>query len=405
MEMMRNLARLSRISDAPDATTRLFLSPAHREAAAFVAHLMREAGLETPGGSGLDAFATVVGRRACGRPDAPLLLLGSHIDTVRNAGAYDGTLGVLAAIEAMRRIAAAGTALACDVEVLAFGDEEGVRWATTLGGSRAIAGTFDPTVLEARDADGVSIGEALAAWGLEGRGAVSLRRDRAVAFVELHIEQGPVLERAGAPLGVVTAVNGASRFAAGFTGQAGHAGTVPMGLRRDALAGAAAAVLAVRDVARTGGADLVATVGRLEVAPGSANTIPGEARFTIDVRAPQDAARHAAVAAIEARLHAIAAAEALGFDWRRTHAADALACDGAIMAGLARAIAAGGDTPVHLPSGAGHDAMAMAALCPVGMMFVRCRGGISHHPDEHVDPGDAERAVAALVRFLEGFRP
>jgi allantoate deiminase len=393
-ELLRRLAELATLSDTPGGLTRLFLSPAHKQAVAMVAGWMREAGLETH----VDAIGNLVGRKGGRRR----LLLGSHIDTVRDAGWYDGNFGVLAAVAAVQ---AAGE-LPFGVEIIAFGDEEGVRFPQTLSGSRAVTGAFDPAALAGRDADGVSMGEALAAFGGDpgGIAAVARRAADVLGYVELHIEQGPVLEAENLPVGVVTAINGASRFAVVVAGDAGHAGTVPMAMRRDALSAASEMVLAVEAVGRSV-PDLVATVGALSVHPGAPNSVPGVVKFSIDVRAPLDAARHEAVLSISNACDRIAGSRNVDLSMTQTHDAPAVACSGRLRELLAAAVAARGIVPRFLPSGAGHDAMAVAALCPVAMLFVRCKGGISHTPEESITAEDAQVAVDVLVEFLRKFKP
>jgi allantoate deiminase len=392
--LMNRLAELAALSDTPGGLTRLFLSPAHKRAISLVAGWMREAGLTTH----MDAIGNLVGRRGTGKT----LLLGSHIDTVRDAGWYDGNFGVLAAIAAVQ---AAGD-LPYAVEIIAFGDEEGVRFPQTLSGARAVAGTFAPAALEGRDADGVSMGEALLAFGGDPAGiaAVARRPEDILGYVELHIEQGPVLEAEDLAVGVVTAINGASRFAVVVTGNAGHAGTVPMAMRRDALAAASEMILAVEAVGRAH-PGLVATVGALSVHPGAPNSVPGATKFSIDVRAPVDAARFEAVLAMTLALERIAESRNVDLSLTQTHDAPAVACAPRLQAGLADAVAACGLPLRHLPSGAGHDAMAVADVCDVAMLFVRCKGGVSHTPEESITATDAQTAVDVLVEFLRKFKP
>ena len=390
---MRRLAELATLSDTPDGLTRLFLSTAHKRAVALVDGWMQEAGLTTH----VDAIGNLVGRKGTGKT----LLLGSHIDTVRDAGWYDGNFGVLAAIEAVQ---AAGE-LPYALEIIAFGDEEGVRFPQTLSGARAVAGTFDPAALHGRDADGITMGEALAAFGGNPGGIAAVARQPAdiLGYIELHIEQGPVLEAEQIPVGVVTAINGASRFAVVVTGEAGHAGTVPMPMRRDALAAAAEMVLAVEAIGRAT-PELVATVGALAVHPGAPNSVPGVVKFTIDIRAPLDAARHEAVLAITNAFDRIAGSRNVDLSMTQTHDAQAVSCSVRLREFLAAAVKANGIVPRFLPSGAGHDSMAVADLCPVAMLFVRCKGGISHTPEESITPEDAQTSVAVLVEFLRKFK-
>jgi allantoate deiminase len=394
------LDALAELTDEPGRLTRLYLSPAHRKAVLAVKGWMEQAGMV----AGLDAAATVVGRYEGAEPGRPAVLLGSHIDTVRDAGRYDGMLGVLAAIEAVGALHAAGERLPFALEVLAFGDEEGVRFPSTLAGSRALAGTFDPTALDGRDSEGVSLRGALQAFGCDPSAVAELARDPAavLAYLELHIEQGPVLEQAGLPLGIVTAIDGARRYRATVGGEAGHAGTVPMALRRDALAAAAEMVLAIEQAARAN-ADLVATVGLLETLPGAVNVIPGAVRFTIDMRAPADGLRDRVAAALEAELGAIARRRGVELRLERSYEMPAAPCDPGLIAALAAAVERQGLRPLQLPSGAGHDAMAMAPLCPIGMLFLRCKGGISHNPAEFSSVEDIDLAVRALLDLLRRF--
>ncbi len=400
--VMRRLAALARFSETPDNLTRRYLTAAHKGAAAQVRAWMEEAGMT----AGLDAVGNVVGRYESDPPGAPALLLGSHIDTVADAGPFDGNLGVVAAIACVGELAARGCRLPFAIEVLAFGDEEGSRFPATLTGSSAVAGRFDPACLESRDEAGTSLGEALPAFGGDPAGAAAVGRARADvhAYVELHIEQGPVLEAEGLPVGIVTAISGANRFAIGLAGTAGHAGTVPMALRRDALAGAAEMIAAAEEIGGRGDG-LVATVGRIEALPGSVNVVPGEARFTLDIRAPEDAVRRRAVSDILARFRDIAARRGLALTVEQTHEAAAAACTPWIMTQLDAAVAKQGVRPLRLPSGAGHDAMSFSGFCPMGMLFQRCTGGVSHNPAETITLEDTEIATRVLLDFIEGFRP
>lgn len=393
----QRLDALARFSAERDCLTRLYLTPQHKAAALQVEAWMREAGMTT----GMDAVGTVVGRYEGIAPDAPTLLLGSHIDTVRNAGKYDGNLGVVAAIEAVAELNRPGTRLPFAIEILAFGDEEGVRFPVTLTGSRAIAGILDPAALDAEDETGVSMREALQEFGLNPFDIprIPRRRERTLGYVELHIEQGPVLEAENLPVGVVTAIAGASRFTVTVAGVAGHAGTVPMNLRRDAAAAAAEMVLAVERIALET-EDLVATVGRIETRPGAVNVIASSAIFTLDIRSPDDAVRREAIAALAREFEAIARRRNVTVEKVRSYNEPAVTCDPAIVSALATSVERIGIAPRLLPSGAGHDGLAMAALCPIGMLFLRCKGGISHNPAESITPADAGIAVAVLADFL-----
>lgn len=400
--VMRRLDELARFSAEPDALTRLYLSPEHKAATVQVATWMQEGGMAAE----LDAAANVVGRYEGTAPGMPALLLGSHIDTVRNAGRYDGNFGVVAAIEAVTALHARGERLPFAIEVIAFGDEEGVRFPVTLTGGRAIAGILDLAALDAEDADGVSVREALRRFGCDPSALprVARRRDDVIGYVELHIEQGPVLETEDLPVGVVSAINGASRFAVEVEGVAGHAGTVPMRLRHDAVAAMSEMVLAVERTALET-LDLVATVGWVEASPGAVNVIPAHARFTIDLRSPDDPVRTGAIDRLERELHAVAARRGVGLALRTHYDAPALTCASALADALARSVARLGIRPLRLSSGAGHDGLAIGALCPVGMLFVRCEKGISHNPREAVTEADAEVATRVLLDFLRTFDP
>jgi allantoate deiminase len=391
--VLARCAELAGISDEPGRLTRSYASPAMARANALVAGWMREAGLAVR----TDAAGNLIGSRP-GPSGAGVLLLGSHLDTVRGAGAFDGPLGVLAALEALAGLR--DVPLAFGIDLYAFADEEGLRYGTAYLGSRAVAGTFDSRALDLVDAAGIRLADALRAFGGDPAALASAARrgEDVLGYVEVHIEQGPVLEELDAPVGVVSAIAGATRAEVIFAGRAGHAGTVPMGLRHDALAAGAEWVLAVEATGRSR-PGLVATVGRLDADPGAINVVPGEARALLDVRHPADAVRAEAVAALRARAEAIAAGRDVRVDWRELLDTPAVVMDPGLTDRLGAA--AGPGTPV-LASGAGHDAVALAALCPVAMLFVRCRGGISHHPDESVREADAGRAVEVLGTFLRG---
>jgi allantoate deiminase len=396
------LVELAAISDEPDRLTRLYLGPGHRAAADLVARWMREAGMAVR----IDALGSVVGSYRARDGGERTLMLGSHIDTVRDAGRFDGALGVVTAIEVVRAAAKAGRRFAFAVEVIAFGDEEGVRFPSTLGGARALAGTFDPRALDEVGEDGVSRRAALKAFGCDPArlGEEALAPERALGYVEVHIEQGPVLEKEALPVGIVTAIDGVTRAIVEVDGVAGHAGTVPMPMRKDALAAAAEMLLAVeaRASART---NLVATVGRMDVPGSAANTIPGKARFTLDIRSPGDDERRSAVADIQASIAAIAKGRGVGARFTVGHEVPAAVCDAALSQRLAQAVEASGFAARRLPSGAGHDAMAFDRIIPFAMLFVRCRGGVSHNPQEFAAPADIDVAARVLSTLLEEIAP
>jgi allantoate deiminase len=397
--LMARLAALAAFTDDPPRLTRLFLSDAHRRAAQALVGWCGEAGLEAR----IDAAGNVVARYEGKRAGAPALMTGSHIDTVRDAGRYDGNYGALAALAVVEALAARRERLDHAIEIVAFGDEEGVRFRTTLTGSRALAGTYPEDALDQRDAEGIVMRDALSAFGGDPDRAASIRAQNVAAFVEAHIEQGPVLEAEGLPVGVVTAINGGTRLEVSVEGVAGHAGATPMNLRRDALT--AAAEMALMIEARAGGEpDLVATVGRFDVWPDATNVIPGVVRFSIDVRAPDDGRRATAVTDLDGRIREIAATRRVRACIAKPHEANAYVCDPGVVAGFKKAVEAVGVPPRLLPSGAGHDTMVMGKLCPAGMLFVRCKGGVSHNPLESITTEDCAVGLAALLQFARDFR-
>ena len=402
-EIVGRINRLAAISETPEHLARVFLTREHRAAADLIQSWMVEAGMHAH----LDAIGNVCGRYEGDRPGLPCLMLGSHYDTVRDAGRWDGPLGLITAISCVADLHKRGRRLRFAIEVTGFADEEGVRFASTLLGSRAVAGTFVESALGAKDAAGISMRDALVQFGLDPDhiGAAARARSELLAYVELHIEQGPVLEGLNLPVGVVTAIAGATRLAASLTGMAGHAGTVPMLLRRDALAGAAECIVAIEEFCRTDEGGLVGTVGYIHAMPGATNVIPGQVSFTIDIRAPSDAHRKLAVTDIVREIEAIAKRRKLVLQLDVTHENRTVPCAPWLRSQVAEAIAAEGFRVFELPSGAGHDGMAMIDIADVGMLFVRCRGGISHHPDEHVEAADVDAGARVLLRLIENFRP
>ena len=402
-EIVGRIDELAAISETPEHLARIFLTQEHRAAADLILGWMRLAGMRAD----LDAIGNVCGRYEGEVAGLPCLMLGSHYDTVRGAGKWDGPLGLITAISCIANLHKRERRLPFAVEVTGFADEEGVRFASTLLGSRAVAGTFDESVLGVRDAAGISMRDALTQFGLDPDhiGAAARARSELLAYVELHIEQGPVLEALKLPVGVVTAIAGATRLAASLTGMAGHAGTVPMLLRRDALAGAAECIVEIEEFCRTDEDGLVGTVGYIRAMPGATNVIPGQVSFTIDIRAPTDAHRKLAVADIVRRIENIAKRRKLSLQLDVTHENRTVPCAPWLKHQVADAIAKEGHRVFELPSGAGHDGMAMIDIADVAMVFVRCRGGISHHPDEHVEVADADAGARVLLRLIENFRP
>ncbi|HEX7922355.1 MAG TPA: allantoate amidohydrolase [Bradyrhizobium sp.] len=402
-EIVARIDQLAAISETPEHLARVFLTDEHRKAADLILSWMREAGMSAH----LDAIGNVCGRYEGERPGLPALMLGSHYDTVRDAGRWDGPLGVITAIACVADLNRRGKRLPFAIEIVGFADEEGVRFASTLLGSRAVAGTFDESVLNTRDRGGTSMRDALVAFGLDPDhiGKAARARRELLGYVELHIEQGPVLEQKALPVGVVSAISGATRLAANLTGVAGHAGTVPMKLRRDALTGAAECIVAIEQFCNSDEAGLVGTVGYISAMPGATNVIPGKVSFTMDIRSQSDMHRKRAVADIVRQIEAIAKRRELALQIDVTHENRSVPCAPWLKTQIAAAVASEGCDVFELPSGAGHDGMAMVDVADIGMIFVRCRGGISHNPAEHVELADADTGARVLLRFIESFRP
>lgn len=402
-ELLRQSDVLAQFTEDAPRVTRTYLSNEHKQAGLYLIGLMKDAGMSAD----FDALGNIVGRYGAAKPNAPVVMTGSHQDSVRNAGKYDGLFGIISAIACVKDLNKRGVRLPYTLEIVGFGDEEGVRFGATLIGSKAMAGKFDPAWLDKADDNGITMRQALVDFGGDPDRwrDVDRRGKSVVAYVESHIEQGPILLNDGLPVGVVTAIAGGTRLNARVTGLAGHAGTVPMGARQDALAAASEMVLFVERHCETH-AELVGTVGKMAVRPGAINVIPQDVEFTIDVRSGDDALRRAAVAAIREGCTAIANRRRVRVDLADFFAADAAPCDAHLQDAFAQAIAAHGIRVRHLPSGAGHDAMEFPVVAPMAMLFVRCgNNGISHHPDETMTAEDADIATSVLLHFFENCRP
>jgi beta-ureidopropionase / N-carbamoyl-L-amino-acid hydrolase len=387
--------RLAAWSENSDGLTCTYLSPAHRSVAADTRELMRQAGLITE----IDAVANVIGRYPAGEKTAPALIIASHYDTVRNAGKYDGRLGVLIALVLAEHLNRLGRKLPFHLDVVAFSEEEGVRFSSSFLGSSAVAGRFDTSLLERRDAEGVTLAAAMREAGLDPAKIPLLarRREELVGYLEVHIEQGPVLLEEGLPVGIVSAIAGSVRSMVTITGTAGHAGTVPMARRHDAAAAAAELVLYVEERCAQA-PSLVGTVGQLVVPDGAINIIPGRCELSLDVRAADDATRDAAVSDIMAEIARIAARRGLRIDAKEVQRTAAVRCSPRLQSLLAGAVKDAGVKPRHLPSGAGHDAMMFAGLTDIAMLFVRCgNGGASHSPREIITAEDADIAARVML--------
>jgi allantoate deiminase len=399
-QLVRMLDELGRVTDEPGRLTRTFLSPAMKRANALVAGWMKEAGLAVR----VDTVGNLIGRLEAhtSNPRPKTLLLGSHLDTVRDAGRFDGPLGVLLPIVALAELKRSGVKLPFQVEVLGFAEEEGVRFASAYLGSEAYMGRLRESSLKLADAEGITVRQALESFngGKFKLPKPAHRRDDLLGYVEVHIEQGPVLEAEKLAVGVVSAIAGQSRFKLTWTGRAGHAGTTPMPLRRDALAGAAEFALVVEELARVS-TGLVATIGSLTVAPGAANVIPGVVEHTLDVRHADDTARRAALFQLGRLAAQLARKRGLKVAWQRTQDYPAIACAAGLTLRLERSVAAVQGRSYLLVSGAGHDGVVMSALTPIAMLFVRCRDGLSHHPAEYASRKDLDVTLRVMVDFLE----
>ena len=387
---------LARVTDVPGEITRLYLSPATRDAHTLVGWWMRQAGLAVR----VDDAGSLRGlRRSVAGDEAPTLVLFSHLDTVPNAGPFDGPLGVLLGLAAIEELA--GEALPFHIELIAFSEEEGIRFGFPFLSSRAAVGTLTEEDLQRTDADGISVADAMRGFGLEPAHVETSCRLRAEtrAALEIHIEQGPVLEGEDLPLGVVDAIIGQSRLELTFSGQANHAGTTPMPLRRDALVAASLWIAEVERFA-LGYKQLVATVGRIEVQGGAVNVVPGEVRLSLDVRHPSDESRHAAVARLLTKAEGIGAQRDVRVRAKLLSEQAAVPLNQALADGLAAAAEGSGYGVQRMFSGAGHDAMILAPHVPTALLFVRSPGGLSHHPEETVREEDAEAALATVLELI-----
>ncbi|HUB28385.1 MAG TPA: allantoate amidohydrolase [Terracidiphilus sp.] len=387
---------IANLTEEPGRTTRRFLSPPTHNVHARLQRRMEALGMQVR----TDAAGNLRGLWRPKGASGARLILGSHIDTVPDAGAYDGVLGVTLALELADYARESGLAL--PMEVIAFSEEEGVRFGVPFLGSRAVAGRFDPGLLALRDADGVTLADAIRAYGLDP----AQIPDAAIAgetlgFLEIHIEQGPVLEAEGLSVAAVTGIVGQTRMSLEFAGQANHAGTTPMGLRRDALAGAAEWVGAVEAKAARAGDGLVATVGKIEAVPNADNVIAGVVRVSLDVRHPQDAQRLGAVDDLLEAANKVAARRKLALQCTHQMNQPAVSMDERMTAYMTAAIETAGLPPKQMASGAGHDAMVMAGRMPTTMLFVRSPEGISHNPAEAVREEDVESALEAGAKFVE----
>ncbi len=398
--IMERCAILATFSEEPGCLTRPYGSPSMQHVNEIVGGWMREAGMHVE----IDAIGNLIGRYEAMYLQAQTLLLGSHLDSVRDAGKYDGPLGVLTALACVELLHARGERLPFAIEITGFCDEEGLRYHYSYLGSRAVTGTFDPTVLSLTDANGITVADAIRAQGGNPDPTVLCtprwQRDQLLGYCEVHIEQGPVLEARHLPVAAVSAINGQSRFSLDFRGEAGHAGTVPMELRHDALCAAAEFMLAIEALAR-GVPGLVATVGQISVSPGASNVIPGKVVLSLEVRSQDDGLREDVCRQLHERASTICTKRKIGLSWQSVQEDRTITCAPRLVQLLKDAIAEAGYATQELPSGAGHDAVIMSRLTDVAMLFVRCRAGISHNPAEAVTSEDVAVAVSVLMRFVQ----
>ncbi|GBR03642.1 allantoate amidohydrolase [Asaia siamensis] len=384
-------------SDQADGLFRPYLGPAHKATLGRLAQWMDEAGMSVE----TDAVGNIIGHYAGTTPDAPVLLLGSHVDSVRDGGRYDGMLGVMLGIEAVAHFSRSGQRFPFALEVIGFGDEEGSRFSTYMMGSRSAAGLAQTIDEGVTDREGITLRQALADWGLSSIRFRTAKRENVLAYIEAHIEQAPHLERAGLPVGLVRGIASQYRYRVTIKGQAAHAGTA-MHERRDALAAAAEAITAIESIGAAGPDDLVTTVGFLTVENGAPNVVPGHVVMTVDIRAVTPGLREEAARQVLETLEAISRRRGVALECEQVQDLQGALCNETLNATLREAIIeATGHVPPVLLSQAGHDAMIMAHLAPMTMLFIRCEGGISHNPAEAVESDDVEAAHRTLVSFIK----
>ncbi len=405
---MARCDELARVSAVAGQIERVYLSPEHARVNRLAAEWMREVGMR----SWQDAAGNQLGRIDGGEFEKPALLLGSHLDTVPDAGRFDGILGVLMALEVVRLLRVPGepgqasrVALPFALEVIAFSDEEGTRFGKALLGSSAVAGAWDPAWWMLADADGTTLREAFLEFGLDPAriGEAARRREELVGYLEAHIEQGPELDDRGESLAVVSSIASARRFQLVVEGEAAHAGGTPYERRRDALLGASEAALAIERICRAEH-HIIGTVGQLEAYPGAVNVVPGEARLSLDLRGEFDGARDRVWLAIIRDLDEIMGRRRLRWRAREVHSAAAVFCapllQDVVREGILSTLPAGADEPATIFSRAGHDGMAIGGVTDVGMLFLRNPDGISHHPDESVSTADVALGIRALTEAV-----
>jgi allantoate deiminase len=397
-EILEHCDTLATFSESPDNLTRLFLSPAMHDVHECIHTWMKEAGMQVR----VDAIGNIIGRYPGRTENVQTLLIGSHLDTVRNAGKYDGMLGVLLGVAVVKALQ--GERLPFAIEVIGFSEEEGVRYSKPFFGSKAVIGHFEEAWLELSGSNNISVAEAIRQFGLNPADIPKAKlTGEYLGYLEFHIEQGPVLESLKLPLGIVEAIVGQTRLELTFFGKANHAGTTPMNLRQDALAGAAEWMLFVEHEARMQ-LNLVATVGTISALPSAGNVIPGEVKLSLDVRHANDVVRQKMVTHFLREAQRISVSRGLTVSWQTRLEQNAVPCDVSLVERLERAVGESG-YPIHrMTSGAGHDAMVLAEVMPTAMLFLRTPGGLSHHPDETVLESDVAAALEVGLAFLKSSR-
>ncbi|MCH8552463.1 MAG: M20 family metallo-hydrolase [Natronospirillum sp.] len=397
-EAMLLLDRAATFSEPGPGVTRVLGSAEHQALLVEMRRWFADAGAEVS----LDGAGNLVGRWVGSNPNERTLIIGSHQDTVRQGGRYDGIMGVLLPLVVLQRRHAEGRPLPYPVELVAFSDEEGTRFSSTLVGSAALAGTFDSALLQATDVEGVTMAQALRDLGADPASIPAAARDpqQVSGFLELHIEQGPLLEAENLPVGIVTAITGIERHDLRIIGKAGHAGTTPMHLRRDALVGASDVVQLLDQLCRDT-EELVGVVGQLKVIPNAVNVIPGAVEMSLELRSPQTSIRRQARDTLLQQIGVALQVRNLDWEHRLNYEQTEVSCSPRIQSTLAAAIEDQGLETRYLFSGAGHDGLAMESLTDIGMLFMRCTDGLSHHPDEAVTVDDLEVTAQTLDRFLE----
>lgn len=399
LHLVKKMEALALVSEEQTCLTRTYGSDAIKRANHLVMKWMEEAGLETK----IDNIGNVRGRLESNNYSNKTFLLGSHMDSVKNAGKYDGPLGLLIALDVVAQLKQTDN-LPFNIEVVGFCDEEGVRFTTTYLGSSALSNTFENEWLDRRDDLGISLGELINKNGGEPSKIPSdaLHPEECLGFYEVHIEQGPVLEKKNIPVGIVTSIAGQTRLEIIFKGKAGHAGTTPMSMRQDALCAAAVFISAIEHYAKDLSIPLVATVGKLITGPNVSNVIPEEVIFSLDVRSPENEIMEKALHELEGTAIKICEERNLTLNWKILQKNKPVYCDSGMCNLLQKAITkAGIDKIIKLPSGAGHDAVALSKIMPVSMLFVQCKDGISHHPDEFVKFEDIKAALSVSDNFVK----